>query len=435
MKIAVLTRLAAPLLLLLGAALPAHAGPSIQHWVAPSGARVYFIETHALPIIDVQVDFAAGSAYDPAAKAGLAGLTSGLLDNGAGEFDENQLAGRLADLGAQLGSHADLDRASVNLRTLAAADKSGPALAVLQAVLQQPRFDEAVLSRELARSIAGLKEALTRPDTLASRAFWAALYPNHPYGRNSTPESLAGISRADIVGFWRDHYAAQRASVTIVGDLKRSDAEQLAQRLTGQLPAGLPLTALPAAELPAAGEVNVAHPASQAHLSLGLPALKRGDPDFFPLTVGNYILGGGGFVSRLTKEVRDQRGYAYSVYSYFAPQQAAGPFQIGLQTKRSQAGEAMKVVKQVLADFLAQGPTASELQAAKDNIVGGFPLRLDSNKKLLDNAAVIGFYGLPLDWLDRYPARVAAVSIADIRAAFARHVDPAHLVTVKVATD
>lgn len=429
-----LPRLAAALLLLALAPL-VQAGPAIQHWTAPSGARVYFIETHALPIIDVQVDFAAGSAYDPAAKAGLAGLTSGLLDNGAGDLDENQLAGRLADLGAQLGSHADLDRASVNLRTLATADKSVPALAVLQAVLQQPRFDEAILQRELARSIAGLKEALTRPDTLASRAFWSALYPNHPYGRQSTPEGLATIERADILGFWRDHYAARRASVTIVGDLQRADAERIAQQLTGQLPAGQPLTALPVAELPAAAEIAVAHPASQAHLALGLPALKRGDPDFFALTVGNYILGGGGFVSRLTKEVRDQRGYAYSVYSYFAPQLAAGPFQIGLQTKRSQAGDALKVVRQVLADFLAKGPTASELQAAKDNIIGGFPLRLDSNKKLLDNAAVIGFYGLPLDWLDRYPARVAAVTVADIRAAFARHVDPAHLLTVKVATD
>ena len=163
--------------------------------------------------------------------------------------------------------------------------------------------------------------------------------------------------------------------------------------------------------------------------------MQRGDPDFFPLTVGNYILGGGGFVSRLTKEVRDQRGYAYSVYSYFLPSQVAGPFEIGLQTKRSQATDALKVVRQVLAEFLAKGPTAAELRAAKANIVGGFPLRLDSNKKLLDNVAVIGFYGLPLDWLERYSQRVEAVTVADIRAAFARRIDPAHLVTVKVATD
>ena len=411
------------------------AAPPIQQWTAPSGARVFFVETHALPMLDVQVDFAAGSAYDPDNKAGLASMTSGLLDNGAGELDENQLAGRLADLGAQLSAGADLDRASVSLRTLAVADKRLPAVAILQAVLQAPRFDEAILQREKGRAISGLKESLTRPETLASRAFWRTLYLNHPYGRQTTPESLEHIERADILGFWRQHYAAQRASVTLVGDLSRADAEQLAQQLTENLPAGVPRTEPAPVSDPVYSEVKIAHPASQAHLLLGLPALKRGDADFFPLTVGNYILGGGGFVSRLTKEVRDQRGYAYSVYSYFAPLQAAGPFQIGLQTKRAQAGDALKVVRQVLGDFLDKGPTAAELKAAKANIVGGFPLRLDSNKKLLDNVAVIGFYGLPLDWLDRYSQRVEAVTIADIRAAFARHVDPAHLTTVKVATD
>lgn len=433
MFIPLLQRCAA--LCLLAAAPLAIAAPPIQQWTAPSGARVSFVETHALPMVDIQVDFAAGSAYDPADKAGLASLTRGLLDNGAGDLDENQLAGRLADLGALLTGNADLDRASIGLRTLSAADKRLPAAAVLQAVLQAPRFDEAILQREKARAISGLKEALTRPDALASRAFWSALYPNHPYGRQTTPESLASIERADLTAFWRDHYSAARASIAIVGDLSRADAELLAQQLTTGLPAGLPLSPLPAAPLPAGGEVSVAHPASQSHLAIGLPALQRNDADFFPLTVGNYILGGGGFVSRLTKEVRDQRGYAYSVYSYFLPSQVAGPFEIGLQTKRSQAGDALKVVRQVLAEFLAKGPTAAELRAAKANIVGGFPLRLDSNKKLLDNVAVIGFYRLPLDWLERYSQRVEAVTLADIRAAFARRIDPAHLVTVKVATD
>ena len=168
---------------------------------------------------------------------------------------------------------------------------------------------------------------------------------------------------------------------------------------------------------------------------IGLPAIERGNPDFFPLLVGNYTLGGGGFVSRLMKEVRDKRGYAYSVYSYFAPLKQTGPFQIGLQTKRSQARDALKVTREVLTDFLKDGPSDDELAAAKANLTGSFPLRLDSNKKILDNVANIGFYGLPLDYLDQYQAKVQEVTADDVRKAFARRVRPENLITVTVAAD
>ena len=413
----------------------AQAGVNIAHWVSPSGARVYFVETHALPMLDVQVDFAAGSARDPVGKEGLASFTHGLLDGGAGDLDETAIANRLADLGANLGGGVDQDRASLSLRTLSARETRAGALEVLRLVLQQPRFPEAVLLRERGRAVAGLREALTKPEVLASRAFWQALYPDHPYGRQSTPESLEGLSRADVEAFWQANFNAAKASVTLVGDLSRSEAEAIAEQLTAGLPAGGPATPLPPVVLPQAQVLSVPHPATQAHLLLGLPAIPRGHPDFFALQVGNYVLGGGGFVSRLLKEVRDARGYAYSTYSYFMPLAAPGPFQIGLQTKRSQAGDALKVVHEVLDDFLAKGVTAAELKAAKANLVGSFPLRLDSNRKLLDNVAVIGFYGLPLDYLDTYAAKVEKVSAADIKAAFARYVQPAHMVTVKVAAE
>ena len=408
----------------------AQAAPVIQHWQTANGARVYFVESRALPIVDVQVDFAAGSAYDPQAKAGLATLTRGVLDLGAGELDENAIAGRLADLGAQLGGGADLDRASVSLRTLADETKREPALAILRSVLQTPRFAPDIIERELARRTAALKDALTRPDTLAVRAFWSALYPEHPYGRHATPESLAALTRADVQAFYATHYRAERATVTLVGDLSRAQAEAIATRLVEALPSGVPAAALPVPQGYVAGETRIVHPSAQAHVYLGLPAIQRGDPDFFPLMVGNYSLGGGGFVSRLMKEVREKRGYAYSVYSSFSPLAQPGPFQIVLQTKGAQADEALAVAREVLARFVAEGPTAAELKAAKQNLVGGFPLRLDSNRKILDNAAVIGFYGLPLDYLDRYAANVERVSAADVKAAFARHVAPERLFTV-----
>jgi zinc protease len=411
----------------------AEAGVTIENWVAPSGARVFFVENHALPILDVQVDFAAGTAYDPKGKAGLASLTHGLIDMGVQGMDETQLSNRLADLGALLSGGVDMDRASLSLRTLSAEDKRLPALDIMRAVLVSPQFPATVLAREKARTVAALKEALTRPDAMASKAFWVAMYPAHAYGQQASPASVAALKRDDLVRFHQTYFTARRAVVTIVGDLSRTQAETLAQQLTTALPVSASQAVVDVPALPVASEQRLAHPAAQAHVLMGLPAIKRGDPDYFPLLVGNYSLGGGGFVSRLMKEVREKRGYAYSVYSYFLPLGQTGPFQIGLQTKKSQVNEALSVTREVLARFLADGPSDAELLAAKQNLVGSFPLRLDSNRKILDNVAALGFYGLPLDYLDRYTANVENVTVSDIKAAFARHVKLDNMVTVVVA--
>ena len=407
----------------------------IEHWIAPSGARVFFVENHALPILDVQIDFAAGSAYDPQGKAGLASLTQGLIDLGAQGMDETQISSRLADLGALLSGSTDMDRISLSLRTLSEPEKRVPALDILRTVLASPQFPEEVLEREKARTVAGLKEALTRPDAIASKAFWSALYPSHPYGQNASPVSVAGLRRADLVAFYQRFLTAQRSFVSIVGDLSRAQAEALAQQITAALPKEGSSAVLESPQLPAGGELRIPHPAAQSHLLMGLPALKRGDPDFFPLLVGNYSLGGGGFVSRLMKEVREKRGYAYSVYSYFTVLGQPGPFQIGLQTKKDQVNDALKITREVLSRYLAEGPSDAELEAAKQNMVGSFPLRLDSNLKILGNVAALGFYALPLDYLDRYTDNIERVTAEEIRAAFARHVKMENMVTVIVAGD
>ena len=171
---------------------------------------------------------------------------------------------------------------------------------------------------------------------------------------------------------------------------------------------------------------------SQAHILLGAPGVKRGDADYFPLYVGNYILGGGGFVSRLTEEVREKRGLVYSVYSYFMPMAELGPFQIGLQTKKEQAAEAMKVVNETLAKFIKNGVTEKELKAAKDNIIGGFPMRIDSNGKILDYLSVIGFYKLPLTYLDDFNKQITKVTAKQIKDAFQRRVKPENFAVVTV---
>ena len=414
----------------------AQAAP-VQSWTTAQGARVYFIETHALPIIDVQVLFLAGSAFDPADKPGLASLTASLMDQGAGGRNEQQVAETLADIGATLTVGAGLDSTTVALRTLSDPERRRQAFNLMADVMARPQYDRAILKRDVARSVAALKDALTKPQVLAQRAYMSAIYPDHPYGRLVTPDSLAAISHADVTNFWRRHITPGRASVAIVGDLTRVEAEDLAQQLLADLPSdltGVPKT-LPQPVLTEARVVRVEHPALQSHLLVGLPSVARDDMEQIALQVGNYTLGGGGFVSLLTQEVRDQRGYAYSVYSYFQPQLVPGPFTIGLETKRVQADDALKVVDQVVRTYLKHGPSAAQLKAAQDNIAGGFALRIDSNSKLAANLGVMAFYGLPTDWLDQYPARVRALTPEGVRDAFRKHVSPERLVTVRVAAD
>lgn len=424
------------LLSLLAAALPAQAGPRIQHWTATSGAQVYFIENHDLPLLDVSVDFAAGTMNAPADKTGVAGLTNGLMDNGAGDLTEEQIAEKLVDLGASLGSSADADRSGLTLRTLSSTKEKTGALALMRTVLSQPTYPAEVLAREKARTIAALQEAETRPDSIAGKRFAAALYGDHPYGRTATADSISRINRDDLLAFHRRFYTAKRAVVSLIGDISRAEAETIAQQLTSALPKSDEADApAPAVALPKGEVIHIAHPAAQSHILLGLPANRRDDPDFFPLQVGNYILGGGGFVSRLMQEVREKRGLAYDVHSYFAPRKQEGPFTIGLQTRRDQAEDALKVVNDVLTKFLKDGPTEAELKAAKQNIADGFALRTDSNAKLLGFLSAIGFYQLPLNYLDDYPAKVRAVTAKQVRDAFNRKVKPEHLVTVVVASD
>lgn len=413
------------------------ATPNIQHWQSATGARVLFVEDHDIPMLDVAVSLPAGSRYDAPGKSGLAGMTHGLLDLGSDGMNEEAIATGMADIGAQLAGSLDQDRASLSLRTLSRPAEREQALNIMARVLQHPVFPGEILSREKARVIAALKEAETKPESIAARAFNKAVYGAHPYAQQVSGEiaSVEKLSIQDLKDFYRTHYNASSAVVAIMGDVSRVQAEAIAQQLTSALPVSTVQLALPEVAVKIApSEQRIVHPASQSHILIGAPGMSRTDPDYFPLYVGNYILGGGGFVSRLMNEVREKRGLAYSVYSYFMPLKQPGAFQIGLQTKKEQADEALKLVRRVLFDFVAKGPTEKELIAAKQNIVGGFPLRIDSNKKILDYLSIIGFYDLPLSYLDDFTSRVEKVTAAQIHDAFARHIFPERMATVIVGS-
>ncbi len=413
----------------------AEAGPKIQHWQAPSGAQVYFVQNHDLPMLDVAVNFPAGSGFDSADKSGLASLTYALLALGAEGLSEDDIARRLADIGAQQGGSFDADRSNVAIRTLSNKAEREEALAVIARILQRPLFPENVLAREKARLVAALKEAETKPGSIAAKAFSKAVFGAHPYGLPSSGEiaTVEKLQRSDLVNFYTTHYGARNAVVVLMGDISRAEAESIAQSLTGQLPTGGASNKIAQVlKQSSASKLRIPHPATQSHILIGSPGVARNDADYYPLYVGNYILGGGGFVSRLMQEVREKRGMAYSVYSYFAPMQQPGVFQIGLQTRKDQADEALLLVNKTLLDFIEQGVTEKELTAAKQNIINGFPLRIDSNKKILNYLSVIGFYHLPLTYIDDFPVKISKVTVADIRAAFKRKVNPDVLATVMV---
>jgi zinc protease len=416
-------------------ALSAQAAVNIQHWQTSSGAEVYFVENHDLPIVDLSVNFAAGSARDAAEKSGLAGITRYMMTLGAAGMNDEVIANKLADIGAVLGGEFDGDRAALKLRTLSSEREQKQALDVFGKILQKPDFPASVLAREKARIISGLEESATQPEGMVNRAFMTALYGSHPYSLDESGEiaTVAKLSVADLQAFYQQYYRANGAVIAMMGDLSRAQAEAIAESMASGLPKGPANPAIAQVTYPKAPVTQrIAHPASQSHILLGYPGIKRGDPDLFPLYLGNYVLGGGGFVSRLTEEVREKRGLVYSVYSYFMPMAEVGTFQIGLQTKKEQADEALKIVRATLADFLDKGVTDAELKAAKANVIGGFPMRIDSNSKILDYLAVIGFYKLPLNYLDEYNSKVAAVTAAQIKDAFNRRLKPENFVTVIV---
>lgn len=431
---------------IVGAVLPtAWAGIPIQHWTQASGAQIYLVESPAIPMLDVQIDFDAGDRRDPAAQAGLASLTAALTSKGVRAdgsqvaLDENALNQAWADLGASFGGGAGNDRMSFSLRTLTYPDLLDRVVQLAARQLGQPSYAPEVLARERARIQASLREANTRPATQASRAFERAVYGDHPYGYELTEATLDRISTSDLQALHERTVWPCRAKVSLVGAINRAQADALVTQLFAKRAASPSAAACQVqpsvpevAPLKAPLEVRVPFEAAQAQVLIGQPGFKRDDPDYFALTVGNYILGGGGFVSRLTEEVREKRGLSYSVSSYFAPGLHAGAFTIGLQTRPDQAQQAIDVSRQVLRQFVDKGPTAAELKAAKAFLIGGFALRIDSNRKLLDNVSNIAWNGLPLSYLDSWTQQVERLTVRDIRAAFQRKLQPERMVTVVV---
>lgn len=419
---------------LLLTAFSSFATPTIDHWQTEQGTRVYFVDAPQLPMVDIRLIFDAGGARD-GDLPGTALLTNAMLKEGTAESDTNAIAAAFDDVGAKFGNESERDMAILSLRTLVEENALNRAVDMFVELSSQPAFPKDSFERLKNQLKTSLQAQKQSPEAIAERNFYEALYGDHPYGQmpSGNESSLEEITISDLEAFYKQFYVAKNAVLVIVGDMRTADAKTLANKISAALTIGEPAMPLPAVDnLAVASEQHIEFPSTQSHLLVGQPGVTRTDPDYFELYVGNHILGGSGLVSIISNEIREKRGLSYSAYSYFRPMREAGPYQLGLQTRNEQAGEALKVLRQTLRDFVKNGPTDDQLEAAKQNITGGFALRLDSNSKIADYLGVIGFYQLPLDYLDNFKQRVNVVSKAQIQDAYLRRVDPDKMATVIV---
>lgn len=410
---------------------PARRELQIQRWQTAEGARVLFVEAHELPMFDLRLTFAAGSSQD-GAHPGLALLTNAMLNEGIEGMDTTAIAAGFERLGAQFGNGSYRDMGVASLRSLSAPQQREPALQLFSQVVSAPNFPDEALQRIRNQILAGLQQQKQNPGKLASLELFKRLYGDHPYASPSegTLDSLPAIERQQLIDFHQRAYTAGNAVIAMVGDLDRAQAEAIASQLSQSLPQGPALPAPPQPVAPPAGSFHVEFPSQQTHLLLAQPGIDRKDPDYAALYVGNQILGGGGFGSRLMEEVREKRGLTYGIYSGFSPMQVRGPFMINVQTRAELSEATLGLVKQLVREFIDQGPTEQELAAVRRELSGSFPLTNASNASIVGQLASIGFYDLPSSQLEDFMDAVQQLTVEQVHDAMRRHIDPDAFVVV-----
>ncbi|PMY46001.1 MULTISPECIES: M16 family metallopeptidase [Pseudomonas] len=401
---------------------PSRRSLDIKTWSTAEGAKVLFVEAHELPMFDMRLTFAAGSSQDGDAP-GLAMLTNAMLNEGVAGKDVGAIAEGFEGLGADFGNGAYKDMAIASLRSLSAPDKRTPALQLFADVVGKPTFPADSLARIKNQVLAGFEYQKQNPGKLASLELMNRLYGSHPYAHSSdgTAQSVPPISLAQLRAFHAKAYAAGNVVIALVGDLSRSDAEAIAAQISAALPKGPALAKIPQPSEPQASIGHIEYPSSQTSLLLAQLGIDRDDPDYAALSLGNQILGGGGFGTRLMSEVREKRGLTYGVYSGFSPMQARGPFMINLQTRAEMSEGTLKLVQDVLADYLKTGPTQKELDDAKRELAGSFPLSTASNADIVGQLGAIGFYNLPLSYLEDFMQQSQSLTVEQVRDVLNKH--------------
>jgi len=407
---------------------------NIQYWQTANGAKVYFVDEPELPMLDIRVVFAAGSVRD-GNQFGLAQLTNSMLDEGSTKLNADQIAAAFDDVGAQFLSDTNKDQAMVGLRTLTDPKYLDPAIKTFSTVISAPSFPEKAFKRVKQQTLSAIEQQKQSPGTVVSNAFYKALYPNQGYGHPElgTLNTIALLTVNDLKKFYQQYYVANNAIIAMIGNINRNTASKIATQISLGLVAGKEAPKLSPIKTTTTNEtIHIIFPSQQTNIYLGQLGIEKNSPDFFPLLVGNYILGGGGLVSQLFNEVREQRGLAYDVQSAFVTLQDKGPFIIALQTRNDKAAHTIAIVNQLLANFMTNGPTEQQLTAAKKNIIGSFIVKLSSNAAIINNVVNIAFYKFPLSYLDTYRQKVDAVTIEQIKQAFNKTIHLNKMLTVTV---
>lgn len=405
----------------------------IQTVKSPGGIEAWLVEEHSVPLMAMRFAFDGGNSQDTAGKEGLANFLTAMMDEGAGDLTAIQFQQRVEEIAMRMGFDDSRDALYGSFETLT--ENRDASVELLRLAINQPRFDADAMERIRGQLLAGLAFAAKDPDRVASREWFSAAFPNHPYGRPAagTVESLAKITREDLEGYRKRVFAKDTLKVAVVGDVDAVTLGKILDRVFGDLPEKADLAPVPFVEPKKGGSFEVVEmPVPQSVATFGVAGIMRKDPDFIPAFVMNHILGGGGFSSRLMEEVREKRGLAYSVYSYLQPYQHTSIFAGGVATKNDEIGQSLDVIRAELTRMATDGPTPEELENAKSYLVGSYPLRFDTNSKIANQLLGIMQDGLGIDYIDERNSLIEAVTLEDVKRAAARILGTNDLITTVV---
>ncbi len=412
----------------------ASAALNIQHWTTPEGAKVFFTQTKGLPMLDIALNFDAASSRD-GDKFGLATLTNSLLGSSTKYHNEEQIINAIESLGAQVTQSSLKDMSILSMRTLTRKETLKRSLDVFTEIITQPVFKQKYLTREKKQILRSIEAGKQSPATVASLAFDKAVFGDHPYAHSKigTQDSISKITLEDLYQHYQKYYVAKNLTIALVGDITKDKAKQVARQISHGLNTGKKAVAnAKVAPLTNSQTVHVEFPSVQTHLLIGQTGINRSHPDYYPLYLGNHIFGGSGLTSILSDEIREKKGLAYSVVSYFTKMQSNGFFLLKLQTKNNQTNDAKNIAIQTLKNFRNNAIDPQKLQDGKDNIIGGFAVELSGNAKILTYLSIIGFYDLPLDYLSSFTDKIKDISAEDIQKAYARLIDMDKLIILSV---
>jgi zinc protease len=410
----------------------------ISKYVTKNGVEILYTKSENIPMIDIKITFDAGSNKDGELK-GLSMLTHSLLDEGTSKMNSEAIASAFESTGAIFSTSVNKDKSSVSLRSLADKKYLEPSVKMLLKILSDSVFPKSEVILQKERTLSSISEDKSDPSEVSSNLFFKEIYGNYAYGFPSigSEESIEKIKRKDIINFYKENINSSNASIAIVSSLSKKDIINLSEKISKSL----------SFSSPKKNSLNNFQKnnkkkyifkkfnSEQAHIYIGGQSIKRGSKNHLPLYVGNYIFGGSGFSARLMKELRVKRGLTYGVYSYIYPMKNIGPFVVGIETKAEQAQESVRLIHKMLKEFHANGPTDKELTHAKEAIINGFPLRIDSNQDILNYLSMINYYDLPINYLNTFTDKISKITKKDILRAFKEEIDVNNLITLVVGNE